>query len=90
VVGRRRRPGNPAAPGLIPSQKTFSRRATVTRWRALRVGRLESRHAVGRVTLDESYLETLSHLASDPRQTDEGDALLLHPLARARVPDDVP
>jgi RNA polymerase sigma-70 factor (ECF subfamily) len=52
----------------------------ITRWRALRVGRLEGRHAVGRVPFDESYLETLSHLASDPRQTDDGDALLLAAL----------
>jgi len=52
----------------------------ITRWRALRVGRHESRHTVGRVTFDESDLETLSHLASDPRQTDEGDGLLLAAL----------
>jgi len=49
----------------------------ITRWRALRVGRLESRHSVGRVTLDGTDLETFSHLASDPRQTDAGDGLLL-------------
>jgi RNA polymerase sigma-70 factor (ECF subfamily) len=52
----------------------------ITRWRALRVGRHESRHAVGRVSFDESDLETLSHLASDPRQTDAGDELLLAAL----------
>jgi RNA polymerase sigma-70 factor, ECF subfamily len=52
----------------------------ITRWRALRVGRQESRHAVGRVTFDDSHLETLSKLASDPRQTEEGDALLLAAL----------
>jgi len=52
----------------------------ITRWRALRVARLESRHALGRVTLDESYLETLSHLASDPRQPGAGDELLLAAL----------
>jgi len=52
----------------------------ITRWRALRVARLESRHVVGRVTLDESYLETLSNLASDPRKHDAGDELLLAAL----------
>ena len=52
----------------------------ITRWRALRVGRLESRHAVGRVTLDDSDLETFSHLASDPRQADTGDGVLLAAL----------
>ncbi|HEX7670036.1 MAG TPA: RNA polymerase sigma factor [Polyangiaceae bacterium] len=52
----------------------------ITRWRALRVGRHESRHEVGRVTFDEAVLDTFSHLASDPRQTDEGDGLLLAAL----------
>jgi len=52
----------------------------ITRWRALRVGRRESRHTVGRVTFDDSDLETLSHLASAPRQTDEADGLLLAAL----------
>ncbi|HEX7669792.1 MAG TPA: RNA polymerase sigma factor [Polyangiaceae bacterium] len=52
----------------------------ITRWRALRVGRYEGRHTAGRVSLDESVLDTLSHLASDPRQNDEGDALLLAAL----------
>ena len=52
----------------------------ITRWRALRVGRRESRHAVGRVTLDLKDLETFSQLASDPRRTDTGDALLLAAL----------
>jgi RNA polymerase sigma-70 factor, ECF subfamily len=52
----------------------------ITRWRALRVGRLESRHAVGRVTLDDPDLETISHLASDPRQTEAGDGVLLEAL----------
>jgi RNA polymerase sigma-70 factor (ECF subfamily) len=58
----------------------------ITRWRALRVGRLESRHAVGRVTLDDPDLETISHLASDPRQTDAGDGLLL--AALENIPPD--
>ncbi|HEX5855500.1 MAG TPA: RNA polymerase sigma factor [Thermoanaerobaculia bacterium] len=52
----------------------------ITRWRALRVGRLERRHSVGRVAFDESVLGTLSQLASAPRQTDEGDRLLLAAL----------
>jgi RNA polymerase sigma-70 factor (ECF subfamily) len=52
----------------------------ITRWRALRVGRLESRHAVGHVRLDDPDLETFSHLASDPRQTDPGDGVLLAAL----------
>jgi len=52
----------------------------ITRWRALRVGRLESRHVVGRVTLDDTDLEMFSHLASDPRQADAGDGLLLAAL----------
>jgi RNA polymerase sigma factor (sigma-70 family) len=52
----------------------------ITRWRALRVGQHESRHAVGRVTFDESVLDTFSLLASAPRQTDAGDELLLAAL----------
>lgn len=52
----------------------------ITRWRALRVGRLESRHVVGRVTLDDSVLETFSNLASTPRHQDAGDGLLLEAL----------
>ena len=52
----------------------------ITRWRALRVGRQESRHLFGRVTLDESLLETLSDLASEPRHSDVGDDVLLAAL----------
>ncbi|HEX5854957.1 MAG TPA: RNA polymerase sigma factor [Thermoanaerobaculia bacterium] len=52
----------------------------ITRWRALRAGRLESRHAIGRVSFDESHFETLSHLASDPRHPDAGDGLLVEAL----------
>ncbi len=52
----------------------------ITRWRALRVGRQERQHFFGRVTLDESLLETLSDLASAPRQSDAGDELLLAAL----------
>jgi RNA polymerase sigma-70 factor, ECF subfamily len=53
----------------------------ITRWRALRVSRQESRQALGRVPLDESVLETLSDLASAPRQSDVGDELLIATLA---------
>jgi RNA polymerase sigma factor (sigma-70 family) len=53
----------------------------ITRWRALRALRQESRHAFGRVPLDESVLETLSDLASAPRQSDVGDELLIAALA---------
>jgi RNA polymerase sigma factor (sigma-70 family) len=52
----------------------------ITRWRALRVGRQERQHVFGRLTLDESFLETLSDLASAPRQSDAGDDLLLAAL----------
>jgi RNA polymerase sigma factor (sigma-70 family) len=52
----------------------------ITRWRALRVGRQESRHATGRVTLDGPLLETLSELAGTPRYSDAGDDLLLAAL----------
>jgi RNA polymerase sigma-70 factor (ECF subfamily) len=52
----------------------------ITRWRALRVGRQERQHLFGRVTLDESSLNTLSELASAPRQSDVGDDLLLAAL----------
>jgi RNA polymerase sigma-70 factor (ECF subfamily) len=52
----------------------------ITRWRALRVLKQESRHASAHVTLDEPLLETLSDLASDPRHTDAGDELLIAAL----------
>jgi RNA polymerase sigma-70 factor (ECF subfamily) len=54
----------------------------ITRWRALRAGRNESRHTVGRISFDEPILDTLSHLATDPRQTDATDGLLLEALER--------
>jgi RNA polymerase sigma-70 factor (ECF subfamily) len=53
----------------------------ITRWRALRALRQERRHAFGHVPLDESVLETLSDLASAPRQTDAETALLTAALA---------
>jgi RNA polymerase sigma-70 factor (ECF subfamily) len=52
----------------------------ITRWRALRVGRREGRHASRCVTLDEPLLETLSDLASAPRQNEAMDDLLLAAL----------
>ena len=54
----------------------------IARWRALRVGRREGRHAVGRISLDEAILDTLSRLATDPRQTDAADELLLAALEK--------
>jgi RNA polymerase sigma-70 factor (ECF subfamily) len=53
----------------------------ITRWRALRASRQESRRAFGRVPLDESVLETLSDLASCPRQSDVENELLIAALA---------
>ncbi|HEX7669429.1 MAG TPA: RNA polymerase sigma factor [Polyangiaceae bacterium] len=65
----------------LQDRSKFSRwLLAITRWRALRVGRLESRHAVGRIALDDTDLDTFSHLASDPRQTDTGDGVLLEAL----------
>jgi RNA polymerase sigma factor (sigma-70 family) len=72
------------AHGALASLKDRSRfsrwLAGIARWRALRVGRQESRHAVGRVALDGPVLETLSELASDPRYTDDRDELLIAAL----------
>jgi RNA polymerase sigma factor (sigma-70 family) len=53
----------------------------ITRWRALRASRKERRHSLGHVPLDESVLETLSDLASAPRQSDVGNELLIAALA---------
>ena len=52
----------------------------ITRWRALRVLRQESRRAAGRVTLDGPLLETLAELTSGPRDTEPGDELLIAAL----------
>jgi RNA polymerase sigma-70 factor (ECF subfamily) len=49
----------------------------ITRWRALRVGRQERQHVFGRLSLDESLLQTLSDLASAPREKDSTHELLL-------------
>ncbi|HEX5855497.1 MAG TPA: RNA polymerase sigma factor [Thermoanaerobaculia bacterium] len=65
----------------LKDQSRFSRwLLAITRWRALRTGRQESRPASGRVTLDKPALETLSGLVSDPRQTAAGDELLIAAL----------
>ena len=53
----------------------------ITRWRALRALRQERRHAFGHVPLDESVLETLSNLASAPRQSDAETEILTAALA---------
>ncbi|HEX7669035.1 MAG TPA: RNA polymerase sigma factor, partial [Polyangiaceae bacterium] len=53
----------------------------ITRWRALRASRQESRRAFGRVPFDESVLETFSDLASCPRQSDVVNELLIAALA---------
>jgi RNA polymerase sigma-70 factor (ECF subfamily) len=69
-----------ALPSLMDRTK-FSRWLLVmTRWRALRVLRQESRRAASRVTLDEPVLETLSELASTPRYSDASDELLIAAL----------
>jgi RNA polymerase sigma-70 factor (ECF subfamily) len=65
----------------LKDRSKFSRwLMAITRWRALRVSRKESRHTAGHVALDENALDTISHLATDPRQTDAGDDLLLKAL----------
>jgi len=60
--------------------------SAIARFRALRVGRSESRHVSGRMSLDDSMLETLSVLASAPRQAETGDEAL-H-AALERIPSD--
>lgn len=49
---------------------------TITRYRALRVGRNESERRAGTVPLDGMLLETLSDLACAPREDRHGDDLL--------------
>jgi DNA-directed RNA polymerase specialized sigma24 family protein len=49
----------------------------ITRWQALRVERLERRRPFRRAASFEPFLESLSHLASDPRLIDAGDGPLL-------------
>lgn len=72
------------AHGALPSLRDrtkFSRwLLAITRWRALRVLRQESRLTVERVTLHEPLLRTLSELASDPRYSDASDELLIAAL----------
>ena len=69
-----------ALPSLRDRTKFSRWLLAITRWRALRVGRQESQHLFGRVTFDDSLLETLSDLASAPRHSDVGDDLLLAAL----------
>jgi len=71
----------------IRDRTKFSRwLSTITRFRALRFGRSESRHVQGHVSLDESLLETLSELACAPRDSEEGDDVLLDALTK--IPPD--
>ena len=56
--------------------------STITRFRALRVERLESRRRARTVCMDERELETISAIASAPRHEEEGDGLLLEALER--------
>ena len=49
---------------------------TITRFRALRLGRIERDRRAGTVPLDENLLETLSDLACAPREQRQGDDLL--------------
>lgn len=65
----------------LKDRSKFSRwLMAITRWRALRVGRKESRYASKHVALDGYLLETLSELASTPRFSDAGDDILLAAL----------
>jgi RNA polymerase sigma factor (sigma-70 family) len=70
-----------ALPSLKDRTKFSRWLLAITRWKALREGRLACRKAFGRgVMVDEPILETLSHLASDPRHTEAGDEILLAAL----------
>jgi RNA polymerase sigma factor (sigma-70 family) len=70
-----------ALPSLKDRTKFSRWLMALTRWKALRAGRLACRKAFGRgVMAEEPILETLSHLACDPRHTVEGDEILLAAL----------
>jgi RNA polymerase sigma factor (sigma-70 family) len=70
-----------ALPSLKDRSKFSRWLLAITRWKALRAGRLAGRKAFGLgVMVDEPILETLSHLASDPRLTEAGDEILLAAL----------
>jgi RNA polymerase sigma-70 factor (ECF subfamily) len=72
---------------LIQDRNKFSPwLCTIARFRALRVGRSESRYVSGRVSLDDSMLETLSALAVTPRHAEAGDDALF--AALERIPFD--
>lgn len=49
---------------------------TITRFKALRVSRIDSNRRAGTVPLDDALLKTLSDLACDPREERPGDGLL--------------
>jgi RNA polymerase sigma-70 factor (ECF subfamily) len=69
--------------GSLTDPTRFSRWfMAITRWVALRAGKLKGRQALWSLTLNESVLETLSRLAADPRQSDAGDRLLLETLEK--------
>lgn len=70
-----------ALPTLTDRTKFSRWLLAITRWKALRAERLSCRKAFGPgVMVGESILETLSHLASDPRHTEAGDEILLAAL----------
>ena len=67
----------------IGDPSKFSRwLSTITRYRALRVSRNEARKRAGTVRLDENVLATVSSIACDPRNEEEGDVALLEALER--------
>ncbi len=67
----------------IGDRSKFSRwLSTITRFRALRVERFESRRRARTVCMDEKELETISSLAFAPRREEDGDELLLEALER--------
>ena len=49
---------------------------TITRFKALRVSRIDSNRRAGTIPLDDALLKTLSDLACDPREERPGDGLL--------------
>ena len=70
-----------ALPSLKDRTKFSRWLLAITRWKALRAERLACKKAFGNgVMVDEPILETLSHLASDPRHTEAGDEILLAAL----------
>jgi RNA polymerase sigma factor (sigma-70 family) len=67
--------------GSLKDPARFSRwLVAITRWLALRAGRPESRQPLAGVALEEPVLETLSELATAPRRSAAGNALLFMAL----------